>query len=75
MSFKNLSGQPAECFPAIKWTSASNPSGNCVEVGRLDADSVALRDSKNPGGPVHVFTRSEWGAFITGAKTGRFDDI
>lgn len=54
----------------------SNRSGpysdNCVEVAFVDV-AVAVRDSKNPAGPVLLFTRGEWDAFVEGAKDGEFD--
>jgi hypothetical protein len=34
---------------------------------------VALRDSKDPDGPILTFTPDEWDAFLRGAKAGRFD--
>ena len=45
---------------------------NCVEVAFV-ADVIAVRDSKNPTGPVLVFTSDEWDAFVGGAKDGEFD--
>lgn len=45
-------------------SSHSNPSGNCVETARLPSGWVAVRDSKDPGGPVLVFTRRQWAAFL-----------
>jgi hypothetical protein len=45
---------------------------NCVEVAFVDG-TIAVRDSKNPGGPVLVFTSAEWDAFVDGAKDGEFD--
>jgi hypothetical protein len=36
---------------------------------------VAMRDSKDPGGPVLVYTRAEWLAFLDGAKKGEFDGL
>ena len=54
-------------------SSRSGPySDNCVEVAFVD-DAIAMRDSKHPDGPVLVFTRSEWDAFVAGAKDGEFD--
>ncbi len=50
----------------------SNGQGQCVEVAEL-TDGVAVRDSKDPNGPVLVFTPAEWTAFIKGAKDGEFD--
>ncbi|MFI5494562.1 DUF397 domain-containing protein [Actinoplanes sp. NPDC051859] len=49
----------------------SGANGNCVEVAQLTA-TVAVRDSKNPMGPVLMFAPSQWAAFIEGAKDGEF---
>jgi hypothetical protein len=48
-------------------------ASGCVEVAQLPGGLVALRDSKNPSRPPHVFDSEEWAAFITGAKEGQFD--
>jgi hypothetical protein len=32
-----------------------------------------VRDSKNPDGPVLVYTAAEWDAFVQGVKAGQFD--
>lgn len=54
-------------------SSQSGPfTDNCVEVAFVD-DAIAVRDSKNPTGPVLIFTVSEWDAFVDGAKDGEFD--
>jgi hypothetical protein len=45
---------------------------NCVEVAFLSG-GVAVRDSKQPDGPVLLFTQQEWDAFVDGAKDGEFD--
>jgi hypothetical protein len=45
--------------------------GNCVEVAV--AELVMVRDSKNPDGPVLVFGKTEWSAFVRGVKAGEFD--
>jgi len=45
---------------------------NCVEVAFID-EAIAVRDSKDRSGPVLVFTRGEWDAFVAGAKDGEFD--
>ncbi len=54
----------------------SNRSGpysdNRVEVAFVDG-VIAVRDSKNPTGPVLLFTQGEWDAFVEGAKDGEFD--
>lgn len=46
---------------------------DCVEVADLPAGGAAVRDSKNPHGPMLEFTPAEWRAFLDGAKKGEFD--
>lgn len=63
---------------AIGWRKSSKSGGdqpNCVEAGPyLDASGrVAVRHSKDRGGPMVVYTRSEWDAFVAGVKEGEFD--
>ena len=57
-------------------SSRSNNSNNCVEVatGVPSCDVVvAVRDSKEQNGPVLIFHRDEWKAFLASAHAGRFD--
>jgi hypothetical protein len=55
-------------------SSASSYNGNCVEISHLRNGRVAVRDTKDrTSGPVLIFTRPEWDAFLTGAKNGEFD--
>ncbi|MBF6350512.1 DUF397 domain-containing protein [Nocardia flavorosea] len=51
----------------------SGPSRDCVEVAGLGSESVGVRDSKSPTGPVLVFPRSEWQVFLNAARKGAFD--
>jgi hypothetical protein len=44
---------------------------NCVEVAFVPA-AVAVRDSKDPAGPVLVFGPQEWDAFVGRARQGTF---
>lgn len=53
---------------------ASSNGGNCVEVALLPDGGRAVRDSKHQAGPVLLFDRAEWSAFLHGAKSGEFDD-
>ena len=55
-----------------KSTRSGPYTDNCVEVAFVDG-SIVVRDSKNPTGPVLVFTAGEWDAFVDGAKDGEFD--
>jgi len=43
-------------------SSRSGSNANCVEVAEL-ARSVAVRDSKDPDGPVLAFGRAAWRCF------------
>jgi Domain of unknown function (DUF397) len=59
-----------------KWRKSSFSSGNggaCVEVAGNLPGVVAVRDSKDPDGPVLVFSPREWEAFGAGVKCGDFD--
>jgi hypothetical protein len=51
-------------------SSHSGGSGNCVEVAGLLPGAVGVRDSKDPGGPVLVFTAQAWQAFTDRVKRG-----
>ncbi len=42
--------------------------GNCVEIARNLPGVVAVRDSKDPGGPALAFTPADWEAFTAGLK-------
>jgi hypothetical protein len=43
--------------------------GACVEVGTAGL-AVAVRDSKDPDGPLLAFARDEWTAFAEQVKAG-----
>lgn len=44
-------------------SSFSQNGGNCVEVANL-ATGIAVRDSKNPDGPVLAITPASWSALV-----------
>ena len=44
----------------------------CVEVGRAP-DGAAVRDTKDPSGEHLTTTTSQWSAFVSAIKNGRFD--
>ncbi|MFI0468118.1 DUF397 domain-containing protein [Saccharopolyspora sp. 5N102] len=50
---------------AWRKSSRSNTAANCVEVARRDA-GVVVRDSKDPGGGVLVFSAARWADFVGG---------
>ncbi len=47
--------------------SGSN-GGTCVEVAGNLPGVVAVRDSKDPDGPVLTFSRADWAAFVAGIR-------
>ncbi|PWU47540.1 DUF397 domain-containing protein [Micromonospora sp. S4605] len=49
-----------------KSTRSSGQGGNCVEVADNLPGVVAVRDSKDPGGPALTFDPAAWRAFIAG---------
>ena len=56
----------------IKSSYSGPTGGNCAEVAFLADGQVAMRNSRHPDGPVLVFTRAEWDAFLSGACDGEF---
>jgi Domain of unknown function (DUF397) len=55
------------------WRTSSRSQFNaCVEVCFVGG-RVPVRNSRDPDGPVLVFTAPEWDAFVAGVKLGEFD--
>ncbi|WP_405143275.1 DUF397 domain-containing protein [Sphaerisporangium sp. NBC_01403] len=48
----------------------SGANDNCVEVAALPGGGRAVRDSKDPNGPMLYLTSSEWQTFVGGLKRG-----
>lgn len=63
----------------VEWLTSSfsgqddDDSLGCVEVAMLPDGGVALRNSKDRDGQVHVYTAAEWDAFVKGVHAGEFD--
>jgi hypothetical protein len=72
---QSLEGETMEAdLSDLRWfKSSASAVGNCVEVAHLPGGGVAVRDSKDRGKAAHVYTRTEWEAFLVGAKNGEFD--
>lgn len=70
-------GIAADKLVSAHWrkSTASNPSGSCVEVAELADGAIAVRNSRHPSGPALIYTRAEVEAFVTGVKNGEFDDL
>ncbi|MFS0695140.1 DUF397 domain-containing protein [Streptomyces nitrosporeus] len=61
----------ASSLPVTWWkSSASGAQTDCVECGIVDADSVAVRDSKDPHGPAVIFSRAALGAMVGAVAAG-----
>jgi Domain of unknown function (DUF397) len=54
-----------------KSSHSDNNGGACVEVADL-GEMVAVRDSKDPAGPVLVVSRKRWIEFVAAVKNGNF---
>ncbi|MET7379350.1 DUF397 domain-containing protein [Streptomyces sp. NPDC005526] len=56
----------------IRWRKSSYSSdytGNCVEIAELPGTALAVRDSKNPAGPVLTLVPGAFAAFLSWACT------
>jgi Domain of unknown function (DUF397) len=61
-----------------RWRKSSysgNGGGDCVEVARNLPGVVAVRDSKNPDGPVLIISRNEWARFISRLRGYRLTGV
>jgi len=54
-------------------SSLSFSNGNCLEAQFPPDGGVAVRNSRDPDGPVLTFTADEWDAFLGGVMLGEFD--
>ncbi|MFF4894514.1 DUF397 domain-containing protein [Micromonospora chersina] len=53
-----------------KSTRSGGNGGNCVEVADNLAGVVAVRDSKDPAGPVLTFDPAAWTRFVETTRRG-----
>ena len=59
---------------SLSWRKSSysgNGGSDCVEVASGLPDRIAVRDSKDPEGPVLTVTPDEWRALTAAVKAGR----
>jgi hypothetical protein len=48
---------------------SGNGGGDCVEVARSFPGNIAVRDSKDPDGPILVMSRDQWASFIARVRS------
>jgi Domain of unknown function (DUF397) len=57
-----------------EWTKSSWSGRHaCVEVASPASRTVAVRDSKTPGGPSLAFSPESWTAFMADIESGSYD--
>ncbi|MGW2723746.1 DUF397 domain-containing protein [Streptomyces sp. NPDC001492] len=62
-------GDCVECAPigALAWrksTYSGDQGGQCLEVAEAPCATIAVRDSKNPAGPILTLTPTTFSAFV-----------
>ncbi|MER7400967.1 DUF397 domain-containing protein [Streptomyces sp. NPDC000070] len=67
-------GQCVECAPigALAWrksTYSGDQGGNCVEIAETAHTTIAIRDSKNPAGPILTLDPATFTTFIDWTTT------
>jgi hypothetical protein len=56
-----------------KSSRSGNGGGECVEVAIRQPSAIAVRDSKDPHGPVLTVAPAGWRDFIADVKAGQHD--
>jgi len=57
----------------LRWRKSrysSGQGGNCVEIAELPDGGAAVRDSKDPTGPVLTVPLAQWAAFVGAISRG-----
>src|ERR1700742_3130091 len=53
----------------------SNSQGACVEMAKISADTIALRNSRDPQGPALICPRDAIMALVAGLRDGKYDHL
>ena len=62
--------QGGNCLEWRKSSYSSDQGGNCIEVAEFPAATIAIRDSKNPAGPVLTLRPDAFRDFVSWTGTG-----
>uniref|UniRef100_UPI0033C513FD DUF397 domain-containing protein n=1 Tax=Spirillospora sp. NPDC047279 TaxID=3155478 RepID=UPI0033C513FD len=57
----------------LRWRKSSytgSAAQDCVEVARADEREVAVRDSKDPDGPMLMLTGGQWETLLRACRVG-----
>jgi hypothetical protein len=62
---------------SVNWwkSSRSGAQGDCVEFGIIDAELVAVRDSKNPSGPALLLGRAQARGLVAAVRRGELGGV
>ena len=68
-------GIPASHLTGVCWRKSrrSNSQGACVELARLDAATVAMRNSRDPQGTALIYSATAVRAMVSALRSGDFD--
>ena len=72
MAFKLTAVNTRVSFPHVHVQ--VHPTEGSVILLSQPGGEVAMRNSRDPGGPALIFSRNEMAAFLAGAKDGESDD-
>lgn len=70
MSCMRIEGE----LPGWRKAKRSIGNGDCVEIAPVRG-SIAVRDSKDPSGPVLRYSADTWRVFLSEAEQGDFDRL
>ncbi|HEV7652969.1 MAG TPA: DUF397 domain-containing protein [Actinophytocola sp.] len=70
MTRETHNGMSADQLVGSVWrkSSHSGAQGNCVELTWPEGDRAAVRNSRDPHGPVLMYARADVAAFVAGVR-------
>ncbi len=70
-------GMSARDLQGAAWLKSqrSNSQGACVEIARINAEIVAMRNSRDPHGPALICHRDAIVALMDALRDGEFDHL